>query len=178
MVEDGYDAPAALRRAAQELGLRQPLAGLKHTDLYAAINEYRALFRPAQAQQLLRERQLALNAMDMVQDFNPRLFGSLAHGGGALGPIQLLLTAPTPEAVMLHLSNRHIPWTDREMTLRYSRNRRAARPAFTFEAGGATVILITLPDQGQSDPPVDPIDGSRLITLSRDDLARLLAGSE
>ena len=108
--------------------------------------------------------------------FRPRLFGGLLHGDGPLNLIRLLLFADTAEQVMRHLSDRHIPWQDTEVTLNYSGRRRIARPALRFLAGQSTVELVILDHSSRSDPPRDALSGGRLEMLGIEELNALVDG--
>lgn len=83
-------------------------------QLRTAVDEYRRLFRPQQLNQLHACRRLALDAMCDLAAFEPQLAGSLVHGDGPLDRIRLLLRADTPEQVIMHLDDRHIPWRTAE----------------------------------------------------------------
>lgn len=112
--------------------------------------------------------------MRSFSDFRPRLTGALVHGDGPLDVIRLLLFADTPEQVMLHLHDRHIPWQDTEVVLHYSAGRRVGQPALRFLAGETAVELVILDRQSRSDPPRDPISGGRLEMLDTDELSALI----
>jgi hypothetical protein len=173
VVDDGLELEAAYRRTCrkQDIQLKQspPVDALR-----AAIREYRELFRPQQLIQLQQQRGLALQAMSEFPAFQPQLFGSLLHGDGPLDKIRLILFADTPEQVMHHLSDRHIPWQDTEVVLNYSSGRRTARPAVHFVAGETRVELVILDHQNRSDPPRDPLTGRRLEMQDIEQLGTLL----
>lgn len=173
MVEDNLDSDRALRRAAQTLRMRLPQPPPAEL-LRDAVREYRSLFRPGQADELKRQRELARQAMRALDVFRPRLYGGLATGSGPLAPIRLMLFADTPEQVMLTLADRHIPWRETTVTLLYAGGRRQPQPGLSFEAGDSSVELVVLPPQSRSDPPRDPVDGGRLVTLDLAGLERLL----
>lgn len=144
-------------------------------ELRAAIDEYRMLFKPRQLTQLLQQRRLAREAMGEFAAFRPRLFGDLVHGDGPLDRIRLMLIADTPEQVMHHLSDRHIPWQDGEAVLNYSGRRRAARPCLRFLAGESMVELVVLEQRSHSDPPRDPLTDRPMEMLGVDQLDALIA---
>lgn len=175
MVDGGHDLETALRRAARERGISLQQARPPTAALQAAIRDYRELFRPQQSKDLQAQRQLALHAMQTFAEFRPHLVGAPIHGDGPLDRVRLLLFADTPEQVMLHLSDRHIPWQDAEVVLHYSGGRRIARPALRFLAGETTVELVILDRQSRSDPPRDAITGGRLEMLDAAEVGALAA---
>jgi len=174
VVDDGYALDSALQRAARNQGVKLQQARPSLEALRAAIREHRALFRPDQERRLQGQRRLALDAMRALAEFRPRLIGSLIHADGPFDRVRLLLIADTPEQVMLHLGDRHIPWRDAEVSLHYSGGRRVNRPAVRFMAGETAIELIILDRDSHSDPPRDPITGGPLEMLDADQLNALI----
>lgn len=174
MVEQQFDLVEAVQRLAREAGLRPQHLAVKPGQLRAAIDDYRRLFHPQQLATLNANRRLALDAMRDLADFEPRLAGPLLYGDGPLQHIRLLLRADSPEQVIMHLQDRHIPWQSGEVTLLYSGDRRVVHPALRFVAGDARVELVILETDRHSDPARDPLGGSSLQTLDAAGLARLL----
>lgn len=173
-MDGGYGLDSALRRAARDLGLRPQETPPTRLALQAAVREYRELFYPEQIGLLARRRVLALEAMERLAEFRPRLAGALVDGDGPLDRVRLLVEADHPERVILHLRDRHIPWHEDEVVLQFSRGRRQSRPALKFVAGDATIELIVLDSSHRSDPPRDPIGGGPLATLSTGELRALI----
>lgn len=174
VVTEGYNLEQALERAVHRLGIARKHSRPPRQVLQAAVDEYRELFQPQQLKQLTEQRRLALQAMHSMQNFAPRLFGGLVHGNGNLGRVRLLLQAETPEQVMLHLHDQHIPWREGETTLHFSNDRRMAQPTLSFEAGSSTVELVILDRKHRSDPPRDSLSGGRLELLDIAQLEQLI----
>jgi hypothetical protein len=173
VVDDGFELEEAYRRTCRKHDVQ--LKQMPPVDaLRSAIREYRELFRPQQLVRLRQHRRLALQAMSEFLPFQPQLFGSLLHGDGPVDTVRLLLFADTPEQVMHHLSDRHIPWQDTELMLNYSGGRRTAHPAVHFYAGETMVQLVMLDHQSRSDPPRDPLTHGRLEMLGIEQLTALL----
>ncbi|MGB5252629.1 MAG: hypothetical protein WBN68_07890 [Sedimenticolaceae bacterium] len=146
----------------------------RRETIWSAIREYRALFRPEQSALLQQQRRLALQVMQTLARFKPRLLGSLVRGDGPLDQIQLLVFADSPEPVIWHLNDRHIPWQAGDTLLHYSAGRRLARPVLRFLAGETSIELIILSDQSASDPPRDPVSGGALDMRDADELSTLI----
>lgn len=174
-MEEGHGRDDALRRAARKHGIKLQHAAPSPEAVQTAIQDYRGLFKPAQLVELNRHRRLAAQAMNEFSAFQPRLFGALLHGDGPLDLIQLLVLADSPEQVMHHLSDRHIPWRDTEVVLEYSGRRQLARPALRFLAGESTVELVMFDHGWRSDPPLDTLTGGQLETMGIDQLNALIA---
>lgn len=175
MVEEGLGREDALKRAARQHGIKLQHAIPKLEAVRAAIQDYRELFKPGQLVELNGHRRVAAQAMIEFSAFQPRLFGALLHGDGPLDLIQLMLLADSPEQVMHHLSDRHIPWRDTEVVLEYSGRRQLAHPALRFLAGESTVELVVFEQGWRSDPPLDALTGKQLETLGVEQLNALVA---
>ena len=103
VVDEGHDLHTAVQRAAAQLGVRPQHLDIDVANLRRAVQEYRDLFRPQQAQTLHKRRALALQAMQSFAEFQPRLAGNLLHGDGPLDQARLILVADTPEQVLLQM---------------------------------------------------------------------------
>lgn len=174
VVDEGHDLHTAVRRAAEQLGIRPQHVDVDIVALRRAVQEYRELFRPEQAETLRRQRALALQAMQSFAEFRPRLAGNLLHGDGPLDRVRLILVADTPEQVMLRLHDLHIPWHDGEVTLQYTKDRRKTHPAFRFMAGELAVELVVLAPATRNDPPRDAFGKGPLEMLNIDQLRSLV----
>jgi hypothetical protein len=164
-----------VQRAAQEHGVRVHALEASIENLRASIEEYRALFRPQQLDVIHERRQTAIDAMRAFAEFEPRLAGSLVFGDGPLDRVRLMLSAETPEQVLLHLNDQHIPWHEGEVNLQFAGNQRATRPAFRFMAGDVTIELVVLKPADRSNPPREPIGGAPLRLLDVDQVTALIA---
>lgn len=172
-----HDTASACRRAAERLGEHNPRHWPDAAAIEAALRDYQSLFQAdSQPRELTRLRELALQAMRDLAAFKPRLVGAAAKGlADRHSPVRLLLRADTPEQVAFALQDRRIPWRSAEVELAFSRNRRAARPAFRFQAGETTVELVVLEPGDRDDPPLDPADNRPLRGLDTVQLDALLA---
>jgi hypothetical protein len=178
VVDEGRTLADALHRAAQETGARLRGGDVDLEALRTQINEYRALFRPAQLAVLRANRTLALEAMRSLQEFDPRLFGSLVHGDGPLDTIRLILTADTPESVMLALSDRHIPWREDETALMLSSEGSEVRPSLRFQAGDAEVELVIVSERDRRRAPRDLLGRQPMRLLTATQLQALIAETD
>lgn len=142
--------------------------------LLRAIGDYRELFRPEQLERLQQGRRLALEAMHNLAAFNPRLFGALSDGDGPLDRVSLLVTADTPEQVLLYLHDRRIPWQEATVEMQHHGHGRREHAAARFIAGDSEVELVILPPWAASDPPRDSLDDRPLASLDAGQLERLL----
>lgn len=174
MVDDGHPLRDALQRAARKLDINLRHRAPSAQALQQAIDDYRELFRPQQRHQIETQRRAALRAMQAFVDFEPRLTGALINGDGPLDRIRLLVTADTPEQVLLQMHEKHLPAQQAEVRLHLSGGRILNAPAMRFIAGDSEVEVVILDAERRSDPPRDPLTGGRLATLSLGELQQLL----
>ncbi len=158
--EDHHDYRSACRKAAARLGVRDARCYPKNTDIELALKEYQRLFHgERQSSALYRLRQLAVEAMQSLNRFRPRLVGPVLQGtADRHSGIKLHLFAETPEEVALSLSDMRIPWRELEQTLRYRRGETRRYPIFCFHAGDVAVELIVFPPTGLRDAPLSVLD--------------------
>lgn len=179
MLDQGVeDFEKARRKAAERLGVRDRRRWPSNADVQEAILTQRRLFLgPAQHDALRRLRAAAIEAMDLLQDFAPRLIGD-ALSGAALptSTVELLLFSERAEDVIFLFLDRHIPWRDGERTLRYPNGERKTFPALHFFAGEVPVELIVMPARAQRNPPLDPVSERPCRGASRSDVADMLEG--
>ena len=105
------DYGLAKRKAAERLGATDIAALPKNTEIEAALAEHQRLFRSAShAVSLTMLRQTAVQAMRLLQRFQPRLVGSVLSGtASAHSDVNLHLFAEGAETVALHLLERGVP---------------------------------------------------------------------
>lgn len=152
------DFQSARRKAAAHLGCRDQRLFPDNREIESALREYQRLFKgDSQPQALKYLRQLAIEAMESLHAFSPRLTGAVLAGTADYNsPLQLYLFAETPDAINLYLMERRIPYRQREIRLRYANGISRFHPVFDFRAGEALVELIALAPGERSNPPLDP----------------------
>src|SRR5699024_10792637 len=109
MQEQGIrDFQTAKRKAAQQLGLDVRDSILpRNQEIEAALAEHQRLFeRDHHSERLRAMREAALDAMAMLEDFQPRLVGSVLSGlANAYSFIHLHVFADAPETFDLFLQS-------------------------------------------------------------------------
>lgn len=114
ILEEGVnDYTIAKRKAAQRLRLDWE----KMPDdqiIEAALREYHRIFRFQHQPAFIRGlREIALEAMEFLAEFSPRLVGAVLEGtAGEYSPITLHLFPETPEAVIWKLVEANIPYKE------------------------------------------------------------------
>ncbi len=148
----------ARQKAASRLGCRDRAKWPDNQDIEQALQDYQRLFQAhRQPLDLQRLRRRALEAMENLQAFSPRLVGAVLRGTADHDtPVRLHIYADSPEQVILHLLDQRIPFDERTIQLQYGDRSRQHHPLLEFDAGGATIELVILSPARRSTPPVDP----------------------
>lgn len=178
MVEESVrDYQLAKRKAIQRLNLPWDKNLPGNAEIEAALTDYLRLFHGTRLEADLRRlRRLALDAMRFLERFDPRLVGAvLGSAVVADTPIQLHITADTPETVRLWLQEHGIPFEQSERYMRFGGERQENVPQFRFTADGITVELYVFALEDARAAPLSPVDGRPMKRASRRDVEHLLA---
>lgn len=179
MQEQGIrDFHTAKRKAAQRLGIDMRDSMLpRNREIETALAEHQRLFdRERHGQRLTAMREAALEAMDMLADFKPRLVGDVLSGlANAHSDIQLHVFADQSETFDLFLHSRGIVYTIVERRLRVSRDSYRFYPAFRMTVGGLGFEATLFPARDIRQPPLSLVDGAPMQRASRVRVERLLA---
>jgi hypothetical protein len=129
----------AVRRAAKRLNIK-PACVPRAEDVRAALNVRLALFDPHWAKRLENMRRAALQAMEFLAAFHPRVFGGIVEGNVPSGsPIQIECRTDHPDHVLKHLDALKIP-TEQRQLLKPGQ----CKTWFEFKAGDFNFELHTL----------------------------------
>lgn len=162
MSEQGIeDFLLAKRKAADRLGVSDASVLPKNVEIEEALAEYHRLFGAQRHETALRElRSTALKAMQLLNEFEPRLVGPVLTGmASEYSEILLHLFAEQPEMVSWKLEEQGIPHQLNERRLRYEPGRIVAYPAFHFVAGKQPIDAVVFPLDGIRQAPSSPVDG-------------------
>lgn len=181
MVEQGLsDFERARRKAAQRTGVVDRRSWPSNEAIQEALIAQSRLFGGEARERGLRHlRAEALKAMRAFESFSPRLVGPVLTGAGQeqLG-VALLVFAENPEDVIFALLDQHIPWHERERSVRFSDGERRTYPVFLFMAGDVPFELTVLPVQALRNPPLDPVTERPERGADIAEVERLLADGE
>jgi hypothetical protein len=134
------------------------------------------LFEPGHASELTEMRSLALEAMRLLEEFEPRLVGPLLNGTATPhNDITLHLFADTPETVAVRLIDRGIRHEFAERRLRNSKDEVVAFPAVRFAAGHHEVDATIFPKDGIRQAPPGPVDGKPMRRATLAEVEGMLA---
>lgn len=173
------DYLAAKRKAAERLGVdnRQQLPS--NQEIEQALVDYQRLFQAdTQPRLLKRMREIALNAMQFLSTFKPRLAGPVVDGtAGAYSEVTLHLYADAMEEVAMELIDRGIPYESCERRVRLNAASVNNYPAYRLLVEDYPVVLIVFPLRDKNQSPVSPGDGRAMQRLNMTEVQDLLAAS-
>ncbi len=162
MAEHGIqDYLVAKRKAAERYGVVDGPLLPRTTEIEAALMTRQRLFRAAaHASSLQEQRRVALDAMRLLQPFEPRLVGSVLAGSATeYADIQLHLFSDSAEAVCMHLMDRRYAYEVLERRVRLTPERQVPVPTVRFEMGDETIEAFVFPREGIRQAPISPVDG-------------------
>lgn len=162
MAEHGIqDFHLAKRKAAERYGVVEGAFLPKNTEIEAALASYQRLFGGDQHATSLREqRRVAVEAMRMLEKFEPRLVGAVLNGTATEhSDIQLHVFSDSPEAVYTHLMDKRYEYEVFERKVRMTAERVVAVPSVRFEVGREMVEAFVFARDGIRQAPISPVDG-------------------
>ena len=162
MFEHGVDDYGfAKRKAAERLGASEYAVLPKNAEIDAALAEYQRLFAAdTHAGTLAEQRRAAVDAMELLGEFEPRLVGPVLSGTATPHQeISLHVFSDTPEAVALRLLEDHIQYRVAEHRVRMNAERVLQVPAVQFSVFDFPVDATVFPCDGIRQSPLSPSDG-------------------
>lgn len=169
--EDIKDFQTAKRKAAERLNLPIGKFLPANGEIEAALRDYLALFGGATHQRHVAHlRKIAVEAMNFLSQFGPRLVGAALSGTVTpSAAVQLHIAADTPEDVALLLHDRGIPFEQFERRVRYGGERTNTVPMLRFEVSNRDAVssneestpveLWVFNSRTMRELPLSPVDG-------------------
>lgn len=175
--ESVSDFHAAKRKAAHRLMLPEAKNLPANQEVEAALQQYLQLFHADRVTADLRQlRQLAAQAMQFLNVYEPRLVGPVLSGAVTPGcEIQIHLSADTPEEIALVLQEHGIPFEHSKRRTRFGGDRYENLPAYRFTAGGVIVELCVFDQINIRETPISPVDGKPMRRANLREIQILLA---
>jgi hypothetical protein len=162
MAEHGIqDYLVAKRKAAERYGVVEGSFLPKNVEIEAALVAHQRLFEgDRHTSSLQQQRRIALQAMQLLAKFEPRLVGAVLNGTATeFTDIQLHVFSDTPENVYLQLLERRYDYEVFERKLKLSAERQIAVPSVRFEMDTEIVEAFVFPTDGIRQAPISPVDG-------------------
>ena len=180
MAEHGIqDYGTAKRKAAERYGVLDGPLLPRNTEVEAALISRQRLFSETQHQRsLLEQRRVALNAMQLLERFEPRLVGPVLSGSATeYADIQLHVFSEAPEAVYMQLMDNHYDYEVFERRMRMSPSREVMVPTVRFEMGAEMVEAFVFPRDGVRQAPASPVDGKPMRRANQREVRELVVAS-
>jgi len=180
MAEHGIrDFLFAKRKAAECFGVVDGAMLPRNTEIEQALQEYQRLFGgEAHLESLQAQREVALDVMQRLEEFQPRLVGSVLHGT-ATGHdnVMLHVFADRAESVMFRLLDQSVPFEVGERRTRLNAERVVQQPTIRLEADGQSVEIVVFPVDGIRQSPVSSVDGKPMRRADTNAVSALVAAS-
>jgi len=177
MFEHGVDDYGfAKRKAAERLGAGEYAVLPKNSEIDAALAEYQRLFAAdTHADMLAEQRRAAVDAMELLEEFEPRLVGPVLTGTATPHQeISLHLFSDSPEAVSLRLLEDHIQYKVSEHRVRMNAERVLQVPAVQFSVFDFPVDATVFPRDGIRQSPLSPSDGRPMRRAALEEVRALV----
>lgn len=175
-----HDFEHARRKAASKLGIHEEALWPRLADVEQALREHQRLFASTEQPGALHQRrESAMQAMQFLHAFQPRLVGAVLTGlAGDSSPVNLQLHCDDADAVQHFLHEQRIPAEARTWVLQLAGHAsRQHFPGWEFAADGIAFELVVLPEDALRQPPVSPDDGKPLPRATLAQLKLLLAAT-
>ncbi len=165
MSEEGIDnIHNARKKAAHWLGIHDEHTLPDDDEILFQVKTHQSLYQSSSHKQLLANlRKTALNAMQLVSAFKPKLIGAVLLGyAHEHSSIDILIMADTPEELAVLLIAHNIPYQLRDWKLFFSKpgskskHHEQSVPAYQFYAGDQLINLIVLSENQRNMVPLDP----------------------
>lgn len=174
MAEDGVeDFGLAKRKAARQAGVPDTRQLPTNEEIEEALRVHQTLYQADHDAHLEFLRGLAVDIMEELAPFNPRLTGSVLTGtAGPYADINLHLYTHDEKAVELRLIDTGRRYSTAQTRL-YAGTEPRLAPSFTFEEDGVEIELLVLPEIDLRVPMRTSPDG-RPVERAKTPAVRLL----
>lgn len=171
------DFAGARRKAVARLRVTDRRQWPDNSEIASALESYRSLFQSDEREDVLqRLRRAAIQAMELLADYDPRLVGPVRDGtAGEHTAVTLYLSVETAKNVVIGLMDHEIFPDAGERRIRYSGGADPEiRPMLRFVVDDVDVEAVLVGDSGRSRPPLDPISGKPEMGLAIDGVQELI----
>lgn len=180
MAEHGIrDFLFAKRKAAERFGVTDGGLLPRNTEIEEALAEYQRLFKGENHDQtLLAQRLAAIEIMEYLEQFQPRLVGPVLTGTATEhNQVQLHVFADRAETVAFKLMDNGVPFETGERRVKMNAERILAQPCFSLEFSEQEIDVVVFPLDGIRQSPASPVDGKPMRRADLADVRALIASS-
>ena len=151
------DSREAIRRAARVVGESGEHAWPTHEEVLEKQLEYQRLFLSGSQPEALRKlRGAAIEAMEFLAGFEPRLYGAVLDGSADEGSaVRLQVFSEDPEGFARFLAEQGWPAEPFDLRLAVNRENVGKFLAWRFAAGGVPFEIVALPPELLRQAPLD-----------------------
>jgi hypothetical protein len=176
MIEGGIDDfGRAKRKAAERLGVHAAGALPSNGEIEARLAERQRIFEPAHDRRLDGLRRSAVEVMEWLAGFQPRLVGAVLAGTPTINSsIELHAFSDSPELVRALLIAHGPIVRDVQRRYRFGGQRNELVPGFSFRHRGETIDVLTFPENGTREAPLSPVDQRPMRRASLSEVLGLL----
>ncbi|NNM61534.1 MAG: hypothetical protein HKM03_05140 [Steroidobacteraceae bacterium] len=167
----------AKRKAADRLGVTDSALLPRNVEIEEALRLRQRLFEADSHDRSLKEqRRAALEAMRLLDEFQPRLVGSVLTGTAtAYSDINLHLFADRPESITLRLLEIGVTHSVHERRVKMDAGRSLHYPALRFATCARMIDATVFPLDGIRQAPYSPVDGRPMRRADTHEVHALLA---
>ncbi len=176
MQEQGLDYLSAKKKAAQSMGLGDRAKLPTNRQIEQALLEYQRLFFDDDArEELARMRAAAVDAMQALAAFEPRLVGAVLSGAITSGcAVELHAFSDSPEHIAVTLIEQGIDYRLVERRVRARAETYVLTPVYCYVHHDVEIDVYVFAIDGQRQSPLSPVDGKPMARAPAADVQILL----
>lgn len=156
-----YNYHAAKRKAAMRIGVSERLALPGNLEVKEALESYLALYGGEQHRDNLgRMRRAAVEAMQFLEPFEPRLVGAVFDGTASRhARISLHVFCEAPDSIVHFMMDRSMPFRQEQRQIRWHDGSHRIMPLVVVEREPFTLEMMVFDRLQMRQAPPSPIDG-------------------
>lgn len=173
------DFSKAKRKAADRLGITARQDMPTNQEIEQELIAYRSMFSHDETHEnLKRQRESALDAMQYLSRFKPRLVGRVLEGSAGLHEtVELHLFSDLPDDIVFFLMDRGIEFEQGEERVRYKSGNKQDIPCIRFYAGDIPFKLMIFSAIDIRQAPLSNISGQPVKRADLESVKALLTAS-
>jgi hypothetical protein len=174
--EGQHDYHAAKKKAATRMGMSDRAVLPSNLEVKDALRTWQKLYGGEQYTLNLRNmRMVAMDVMQMLDQFNPRLVGSVLDGtANEHSRVALHIFCDAPDELIFHFLDQNREFEQEQRQIRWHDGSHRFVPIVVIVVGGIPVELTVFDRLQLRQAPPSPIDGKPQIRATLNDLAELL----
>lgn len=178
--EGQHNYLAAKQKAAERLGISNSLALPSNIEVEEALRIYQSLYGGEKHVEYLQKlRMAAIDAMQYLEQFSPRLVGPVLDGtADQHSRVALHLFCDPPDAVAIFLMDKGLPFRHEQRRIRWHDNSYRTIPMIVTEVGNMTMELSLFEQVDIRQSPPSPVSGKPQKRATLAEVEMLLSEAE